>query len=261
MATRRSAQKADSNSKTEPEGVTSSAPSPEAPAPSPRPKRRRQRAEQLTVRAPAVARVKSGAKVPTAKTRPEPPFWLVFGGAWTVCGDHVIPHFVRMSAEPGANNVGMRVDRATGRRLPMVEAAKAQIRERGEVLLEWDVLGEGTSYIQQDPRTGGWYDIWSSVFAGSDRVQEDSEAKARWYHALVDRGILPLPAIHELGALLDNLEDLHVQRDKDDHNKRELARQMEVVRRELAEALAEADEAPVEAGKVEPTDPSSLLGD
>jgi len=160
----------------------------------------------LVTKAP-ITHVAQGAPPPTTLVRPEPPFFYTFHPQrWKVQGNKIVPHFNRLTAEPGANGVGMVVVR--GRRVPVVEAAKAQAKTRGEIVLEWDVDGPGTSYIAQDPATRGWFDRWTSIFPGTDVVEYDEQGFADWCETLYERGIIPRPPLWVLTRLRQGLLDI-----------------------------------------------------
>ena len=160
----------------------------------------------LEQRAPAT-HVAQGVSAPKSLVRPEPPFFFTsHPQRWKVLGGRVVPHFNRLVAEGGVNGVGMVMIR--GRRVPVVEQAKAAAKMRGEIVLEWDVDGPGTSYIAQDRQTGGWFDRFTSIFPGTDHVEYDAEGYAAWCESLYDRGILPRPPMWVIGQIRSNLTDI-----------------------------------------------------
>jgi len=143
-----------------------------------------------------------------------PPFYLVarpqspYG--WMVMCGRVVPALRKLMLVEGANGVSTGRDGA-GRPAPNPRHALDDARERGEVVVPWDVDGPGTSYIRRVPNTNAWVTRWETAYAGTDRVTTDSEGYAQWAESLVTRGIVPAPPLYALQTLAADRQAIAVR--------------------------------------------------
>ncbi len=211
----------------------------EAPPPAAPAMPHRMQAQPLIERAP-VTHVAQGVAEPTTLARPEPPFFYSFHPQrWKVLGGRVVPHLNRLVAEPGVNGVGMVMHK--GKRIPVVEQAKAAAKQRGELVLEWDIDGPGTSYIAQDPRTGGWFDRWTSIFPGTDVVEYDEAGFSDWVETLYARGVIPRPPLWVISRLRQGLLDIRHRLAEGHPNLGEIDRQLSALEAEQTRITAELE--------------------
>lgn len=138
---------------------------------------------------------------PFPKVAAQSPFYLVYTpDRWDVIEGYLVPSLYKLSLTPGAN----AVTRGAGGR-PDPTDAIAGIERQGHYILPWDIGGDG-QYIRafqvgigQDRKTGAavkihsWHTRWEQLYAGSDAIQSDTAAYARWLHGLIERGLLPHP--------------------------------------------------------------------
>ena len=206
---------------------------------------------ELEQKAP-VTHVAQGVPAPKTLVRPEPPFFYTFHPQrWKVLGGRVVPHFNRLVAEPGVNGVGMVM--VKGKRVPVVEQAKAAAKMRGEIVLEWDVDGPGTSYIAQDRQTGGWFDRFTSIYPGTDHVEYDEEGYSAWCESLYERGVIPRPPGWVIGMLRSNLIDIRSRTKPESMNMIVIDRQLAALEEEQARLLQRE-----EASQPEPSTPTDV---
>ena len=224
------------------------APEPAAAA-TPRP-RGRSRDTGLVVEAP-ITHVRSAAAEPATMVRPEPPFFYAYHPArLTVRDGRVVPAFIRLSAEPGVGNVGLAVEKNTGRRIPVVQQAIASAQERGLAVIAWDVdkAAGVPSYIARDRRSGGWFDRWTRVYSGSDHVTYDEAGFADWCESLYERGILERPQIWAMEALANRLVAMLSKIKPENPDRAVLEAQIKAIRDELVRARAEEEALELELG-------------
>lgn len=243
---------------------------PKDPAPAPvQAPRRRARAGGVAMReaVPEVGHT-GRQEAPPPMIDPPPAFWLIVApNRWDVIGDddpQLVPAVYTQSVRKGQNGVSEHP--RTGKPLPA--AALAQIEENGHIVIPWDVDGPGTSYLRQEPQTGGWFTRWEEVFSGSADIRADSDGYAAWLRSLVDRGKIPECPVHVIERLIERYSrnaDRYRGSGKDAYDAilvRTEAK-LQVLLRELERAGGGADAAPVATSSAMPdvdvsTDPNDV---
>lgn len=201
--------------------------------------RRRKRPAANAHRPTAPRLANTSSRVPKSLVPPQEAYYLVFRPSrWDVFGGRVLPSLSKLKLVPGCNGVG--VDRGGN---PTVALAKAQIEESGGQVLEFDA--DGRSYLARDEATGGWFDRFERTFPGSDAIQSGGSAYHDFLQRLIDSEVIEPPAAHVLEALLSTYERRASEIAGDPKHAQlhaEYLRRVEVVRAELALALAEEAE-------------------
>jgi hypothetical protein len=179
----------------DPETPKAGAPAPTVGAPA----LRREHIAAASMRVPkAIGPVKS-APAPLGAARG--PFWYcIHPLRWRVLEGQVVPDPKPLHGSPGANGVDRgRRDPVTGIEGPpnMVHAFHAQA-DQGWTVLDHEVGGPGTSYLQQIESTGGWTSIWTKSYPGSKDTSHNGKAEAAWWTDLIARGILEPCPLHVL---------------------------------------------------------------
>lgn len=164
----------------------------------PKPQRSPRGGVSVSEEAPDIGGV---AGPPPPRIQPEPPYILnVKPERWGVIEGRVVPICAKIPALRGVNGVGWDEHR----KRPMMEQALAMARQKGGIPIPWDVDGPGRSYLRKAPG-GFWISQWETVYAGSDMRTVDSAGYADWLRSLIDRGIIPGPALYILEALAEQL--------------------------------------------------------
>lgn len=140
--------------------------------------------------------------VPKPLGEPMAPFWFcTHPSRWRVLHGSVVPDYKPLHGTPGANGVNRNRDGSPD----MTPAFHAQA-DQGWTVLDHEIAGPGTSYLQQVEATGGWITLWTTVYPGSRDSRHDGKAEAAWWRKLIDGGTIEGPPLHVLENMLAQYE-------------------------------------------------------
>lgn len=123
-----------------------------------------------------------------------------------VVGGRVLPVLGTLPLKPGLSNV----DRARNGQIQR-RGAEAYKQERGWTVIP-NTAGPGGSYLRKTQVKGGYhYHLWCvELLQGSDQTRTDHDAYAEWLGELVESGAVPPMMPHAVEALVERLEEMHV---------------------------------------------------
>lgn len=133
-----------------------------------------------------------GAPAPTGQVRG--PWWYcIHPLRWRVLEGTVVPDPKVLHGTPGANGV----DRSRDGSPVMTHAFHAQA-DQGWMVLDHQIAGPGTSYLQQIESNGSWISLWTKAYPGSPNTSHDAKSEAKWWAELVAAGKIDACPLHVL---------------------------------------------------------------
>ena len=191
---------------------------------------------------PAVPKVHGPAPAVVAPAGPvSGPFWFcIHPNRWRVLEGCVVPDPKMLHGSPGANGVGRHADGTPDMR----HAFDAQAHQ-GWSVLDHEINGKGTSYLQQVESTGGWISLWTTVYPGSRNTSHDGKAESAWWLALIADnkiGNCPLYVLTDMLGTHNRLLNRYVDRDraKDGARMKRLRTAIAAIEAEIAAFAEEA---------------------
>lgn len=151
---------------------------------------------------PFTAKPKSTKGSPKPTLPPCPPWrYAAHPHRWSVSisQGRLVPALAKISTAPGHSHVTEHGN---------TDYQTTKYEGRGWVFIPYDVEGPGTSYVMETPVSGGtaYVESHCTTVPGSSHVYPDTEAFDAFRVSLIDKGLVPEPAMHVAQRLRDRLE-------------------------------------------------------